>query len=199
MPAFSQTALELSSRRSTMVDFAGAGVYAEGNHTNQQRYPAMSRLDSFIRRLSAQRDILNAIRDDVSGRSGAILELGLGNGRTYDHLREIFPGRRIIAFDRQANAFSASTPAADDLVLGEIHDTTKAFLGTGAALAHADIGTGHDELDAITLTWLPDMMAGMLQPGGIAASGLPLAHPDLVALAIPATVPVGRYFLYRRT
>ena len=31
---------------------------------------------------------------------GPVIELGLGNGRTYDHLRERLPGRRIIAFDR---------------------------------------------------------------------------------------------------
>ena len=31
---------------------------------------------------------------------GPVLELGLGNGRTFDHLRERLPGRRIVAFDR---------------------------------------------------------------------------------------------------
>lgn len=158
----------------------------------------MSRLDSFIRRLSAQRDILNAIRSDVGPLTGPILELGLGNGRTFDHLREIFADHRIVAFDREAKAFSASTPDAENLVLGEIRDTVQAFIGAGAALAHADIGTGHDDLDAITLTWLPQAIAGVLQNGGIAASGLPLVHPDLIALPIPASVPAGRYFLYRR-
>lgn len=158
----------------------------------------MSRLDSFIRRLSAQRDILNAIREQVSGIEGVILELGLGNGRTYDHLRELFPDRRIIAFDRAAHAYASSTPQCGNLVLGEIRETIQGFLGTGAALAHADIGTGHDDLDAITLTWLPQAMAGVLHSGGIAVSGLPLTHPDLIAMPIPATVPAGRYFLYRR-
>jgi hypothetical protein len=158
----------------------------------------MSRLDSFIRRLSAQRDILNTIREPVESIQGPILELGLGNGRTFDHLRELFPARRIIAFDREAHAYSSSTPETDNLVLGEINETIKDFLGVGAALAHADIGTGHDDLDAITLIWLPQAMAGVLQSGGIAVSGLPLEHPDLIALPVPASVPEGRYFLYRR-
>lgn len=158
----------------------------------------MSRLDSFIRRLSAQRDILNAIRDALDDIPGPIMELGLGNGRTYDHLRELFPDRRIVAFDREARSYSSSTPQVDDLVLGEIKETVRDFLGIGAALAHADIGTGHDDLDAVTLTWLPQMMAGLLKPGGLAVSGLPLEHGELTALPIPASVPAGRYFLYRR-
>ncbi|MBY3597959.1 class I SAM-dependent methyltransferase [Rhizobium bangladeshense] len=158
----------------------------------------MSRLDSFIRRLTAQRDILNAITDLVGEMEGPVLEFGLGNGRTYDHLREKFPGRRIIAFDWEVRSYSASTPAPDDMVTGNIRDSGQAFLGIGAALAHADIGTGHDEIDAVTLTWLPQLMAGVLAPNGIAVSGLPLKHPELAALPLPEGIKEGRYFLYRR-
>ncbi|MBX4868265.1 MULTISPECIES: class I SAM-dependent methyltransferase [Rhizobium] len=158
----------------------------------------MSRLDSFIRRLTAQRDILNAITDLVGEMEGPVLEFGLGNGRTYDHLREKFPGRRIIAFDWEVRSYSASTPAPDDMVTGNIRDSGQAFLGIGAALAHADIGTGHDEIDAVTLTWLPQLMAGVLAPNGIAVSGLPLEHPELAALPLPEGIKEGRYFLYRR-
>ena len=158
----------------------------------------MSRLDSFIRRLSAQRDILNDIGDRLIDIEGPILEFGLGNGRTYDHLRALFADRRIIAFDREVNAYSASTPDAENLVIGEIRETAQDFIGVGAALAHADIGTGHDDIDAVTLTWLPQLMAGVLASGGIAVSGLPLIHPDLIVLPVPTSVPEERYFLYRR-
>ncbi|WP_064707330.1 class I SAM-dependent methyltransferase [Rhizobium bangladeshense] len=158
----------------------------------------MSRLDSFIRRLTAQRDILNAITELVGEMEGPVLEFGLGNGRTYDHLREKFPGRRIVAFDWEVRSYSASTPAPDDMVTGNIRDSGQAFLGIGAALAHADIGTGHDEIDAVTLTWLPQLMAGVLAPNGIAVSGLPLEHPELAALPLPEGIKEGRYFLYRR-
>ena len=158
----------------------------------------MSRLDSFIRRLSAQRDILNHIVAEVSALDGPILELGLGNGRTFDHLREKFAGRRIIAFDRAANASAHSMPPAEDLILGEIQETAQSFLGIGAALAHADIGTGYPDKDALTLRWLPQLMAGVLAPDGIAMSGLPLDHPDLVSQSLPAGIQEDRYFLYRR-
>ncbi|ASW09009.1 class I SAM-dependent methyltransferase [Rhizobium sp. 11515TR] len=158
----------------------------------------MSRLDSFIRRLSAQRDILNTVANEVKMLGGPVLELGLGNGRTFDHLRELFPDRRIITFDRTVNAYGPSMPPADDLVLGEIRDTAKTFIGSNASLAHADIGTGYEDKDAITLTWLPEIMAGVLASGGLAVSGLPLDHPDLEALPLPSTVKDGRYFIYRR-
>ncbi|MFT3998951.1 MAG: class I SAM-dependent methyltransferase [Rhizobium sp.] len=158
----------------------------------------MSRLDSFIRRLSAQRDILNAVADEVGRLDGPVLELGLGNGRTFDHLRELFPDRRIVAFDRAANAYGPSMPSADNLVLGEIKDTARNFVGANASLAHADIGTGYEDKDAVTLTWLPQIMAGVLASGGLAASGLPLDHPDLQPLPLPSTVKEGRYFIYRR-
>ena len=61
----------------------------------------MSRLDSFIRRVSAQRDCLNAAADLIRDVPGPVLEFGLGNGRTYDHLRSLLPERTIFVFERQ--------------------------------------------------------------------------------------------------
>ena len=158
----------------------------------------MSRLDSFINRMTAQRDMLNAIRDRIVLPEGPILEIGLGNGRTYSHLRENFPGRRIIVFDRQLLAHKSSIPPKGDLVLGEIAETGRNFIGVGAALVHADIGRGDPEKDAETLAWLPDMVAGMLAPGGYALSGLPLDAPGLDRLPIEKHIDPERYFFYRK-
>ncbi len=159
----------------------------------------MSRLESVIRRLTAQRDILDSVCRDIGALSGPVIELGLGNGRTFDHIRERLPGRRIIAFDRMLGAHAGSTPTEGDLVLGEIRETAAAFAGIGAALVHADIGTGYDERDAVTLTWLPDLVESLLGDNAIAVSGLPLEHPGLAPLPLPAGVPPGRYHLYRHT
>ncbi len=158
----------------------------------------MSRLDSFIRRLTAQRDILNLILDEVDHLDGPILELGLGNCRTFDHIRERLPDRRIVAFDWDVHAHNSSVPCGEDMVLGDIKETGQRFIGIDAALAHADIGTGYDDKDAITLTWLPALMAGVLAPGGIALSGLPLDHPQLQPMPLPVSVKKDRYFLYYR-
>ena len=159
----------------------------------------MSRLDSVIRRLVAQRDILNHIAEDLGlAGTGDILEIGLGNGRTYNHLRERFPNRRIIAFDRELLAHRSSVPAEEDLVLGEIAETAQAFVGHGAALVHADIATAYPDVDARTLTWLPELVAGLLAEGGYAASGLPLDDPRLDALPLPEGIAPDRYHLYVR-
>jgi trans-aconitate methyltransferase len=159
----------------------------------------MSRLDSVIRRLTAQRDILNHLAADLPlPATGAILEVGLGNGRTYHHLRELFPDRRIVAFDRSLAAHATSIPADQDLVLGEIADTAPAFVGQDAALVHADIGTGYPEKDAQTLTWLPGLVAALLAPHGFAMCGLPLDFPGLTPLPLPPGVERDRYFLYRK-
>lgn len=158
----------------------------------------MSRLESFIRRMTAQRDCLNHVARLLADVEGPVIELGLGNGRTYDHLREHLPGRRIVAFDRAFAAHLPSAPACEDIVLGEIAVTAQAYAGIGAALVHADIGTGYPDKDAQTVTWLPALTAQLLRPNGIAASGLPLAHDELVPLPLPRSVSKGRYFLYRR-
>ena len=70
----------------------------------------MSRLDSFIRRLEAQRACLNRAAALISGIDGTVLELGLGNGRTYDHLRELFPDREIYVCERRVAAHPACVP-----------------------------------------------------------------------------------------
>lgn len=159
----------------------------------------MSRLDTFINRISAQRDILNHVARDLGlPTEGHVLEIGLGNGRTYSHLKELFPERRAIAFDRAMNAHKSAAPAAEDFVEGEIDQTGRNFTNEKAALVHADIGTGYPDRDAVTLEWLPDMVSAMLCEGGIAVSGLPLIQPRLEELPRLPTVSEGRYFIYRK-
>jgi hypothetical protein len=158
----------------------------------------MSRLESFIRRMTAQRDILDQVCVEVAKIEGPVLELGLGNGRTFHHLRERLPGRRIVAFDRALAAHSSSIPEAENLVLGEIRETASRFIGIDAALVHADIGTGYEDRDAVTSTWLPDLTARLLRVGGLAVSGTPLDHPQLQRLPPPPSVSADRYFICRR-
>ncbi|MCA0305742.1 MAG: class I SAM-dependent methyltransferase, partial [Proteobacteria bacterium] len=79
----------------------------------------MSRLDSFIARMQAQRDCLNFLKPAIDALPGPILEVGLGNGRTYDHLRDLFPGRDIYVFERKVAAHPDCIPADDRLFLGD--------------------------------------------------------------------------------
>lgn len=158
----------------------------------------MSRLDSFIRRMTAQRDIIAEGRRLVGERTGPVIEFGLGNGRTFDHLRESFPGRRVIAFDRALAAHPSSIPPEGDLVLGEITATAAGFKGIGAVFIHADLGTGQEAIDRVIDGWLPALALDLLAPGGIAASSTPLVAAGLEPLPLPAGVAPGRYYLARK-
>jgi len=160
----------------------------------------MSRLDSFIRRMSAQRECLNWAADAVAAVNGPILELGLGNGRTFDHLRILFPRREIFVFDRQINAHPDCIPDADHLILGDIFDTLDGFasrLPAKAALAHADIGSGDAEMNRRMAARLPALLTPLMAPGGLVLSDQPLTCAGWRAETLPDGVPSDRYFIYR--
>jgi hypothetical protein len=161
----------------------------------------LSRLDSFIRRLQAQRACLNAAVDLLRDVPGPVLEIGLGNGRTYDHLREICGARQIYVFDRQVAAHPDCIPPKENLFLGDFSDTLPqavARLGASAALLHLDCGTG----DADANRRLVDgMMASLLQltkPRSIMVSDQEISHAQFETLPLPAEVKPGRYHMLQR-
>jgi hypothetical protein len=162
----------------------------------------LSRLDSFIRRLEAQRACLDLAAAAIRDLPGPVLELGLGNGRTYDHLRELLPAREIFVFERQLAAHPACVPDAAHLILGDIRRTLPAAharLPTPAALAHSDIGTGDPERNAELAAWLAGALPALLAPGAWVIADQPLHAPTLAPLPPPEGVARGRYFLYRRS
>jgi hypothetical protein len=161
----------------------------------------VSRLDSFIRRLEAQRACLNRAAELIAGIDGIVLELGLGNGRTYDHLRELFPGRDIYVCERQVAAHPLSVPPADRLLLGDLRETLPAARGRFAgrvALAHLDVGTGDAAANKALAAELLPLVVPLLCAGGIVASDPVMDCPELGPLPLPDGVAAGRYHLYRR-
>jgi len=160
----------------------------------------VSRLDSFIRRLQAQRACLDHAVELIRELPGPVLELGLGNGRTYDHLRERLPERDIFVCDRQVAAHPDCIPPARFLIIGDARETlpeARARLGAAVALIHADLGSGDDEANRRQATELAPLIAGLLLPGGIVVSDQAFVTPRLRLLELPAGVKPGRYFLYR--
>ena len=158
----------------------------------------MSRLDSFIRRLEAQRACIGESVKRIAGLDGFVLELGLGNGRTYDHLRELCPDREIYVFDRRVSAHPECVPPEDHLFLGEITETLPralAKLGPQAALVHTDVGTGDQAGNQRLAATIAPMIRAVLRPGGLVISDQPMLAPGLVAQDIPAGVKPGRYFI----
>jgi S-adenosyl-L-methionine methyltransferase len=160
----------------------------------------MSRLDSFITRMQAQRDGLNFLKEKVERLAGPILEIGLGNGRSYDHLRQIFPGRDIYVFERKVAAHPNCIPPDDRLFTGDVQESLPRAarqLGTTAALVHTDLGTGEHEAHLAMGAWLGPCIDRLVGPGGYVYSNQPLEVARWEQLPNPPGVPAGRYYLYR--
>ncbi|HSR72771.1 MAG TPA: class I SAM-dependent methyltransferase [Kiloniellales bacterium] len=160
----------------------------------------MSRLDSAIRRLEAQRACIDRAAALVADLPGPVLELGLGNGRTYDHLRKLFPEREIFVFDRQVAAHPDCVPDEAHLVLGDIETTLPAFaerFANRVALVHSDIGTGEDETNRRIAGLIAQQLPRLLCRGGLAVSDQPLEFADASRLPPPEGVKPNRYFTYR--
>ena len=160
----------------------------------------MSRLDSFIRRMQGQRDCLNHAAGLIAEVPGPVLELGLGNGRTYDHLKEILPDREIFVFDRRIAAHPASVPDEAHMILGDIRETLAdagARIGAKAALVHVDVGTGDAAANAALAAALGPLIDRLAARGAVVASDQAIPMPNWQALPLPDGVKAGRYHLYR--
>lgn len=161
----------------------------------------MSRLNSAIRRLQAQCACLNAAVDTIGDIEGLVLELGLGNGRTYDHLREALPDRRICVFERQVAPHPDCTPPDADLFVGEMEETLAAFARAypaGVVLAHADIGSGDRRETERNAIRIAPLLVPILRKDGLLVSDQPFVRPEFMPIELPADVTAGRYYMYRR-
>ena len=148
----------------------------------------MSRLDSFIRRLEAQRACLNRAAALISGIDGIVLELGLGNGRTYDHLRELFPDREIYVCERRVAAHPACVPPPEFLILGDMRETLpglRSRFGGRVALAHFDAGTGDAAANLALAAELTPSIVALLCRGGVLVSDPPIEAAGLEPLPLP--------------
>ncbi|WP_439817142.1 class I SAM-dependent methyltransferase [Zavarzinia sp. CC-PAN008] len=160
----------------------------------------MSRLDAMIRRLTAQRDCLAEAARRIAGMPGPILELGLGKGRTYDHMRGLFAGRDIFVFDRDIDCYKDCIPPADRMIQGEFRETVPnaaARIGAPAVLAHCDVGRGDPAWDAELAAWLGPALLPLLADGALVLCDQELTVPQLVLQDLPDGIQPGRYHFYR--
>jgi hypothetical protein len=161
----------------------------------------MSRLDSFIRRMEAQRELLGDAMADIADKDGVVLELGLGNGRTYDHMREHMPGRDIFVFEREVRAHPDCIPPDHLLYLGHVIERLADFtrdIGRRVILIHSDIGNG-DEPASIDFgrTILGPALAPVMLPGCRVISDQPLGIPGATELQKPPHMDPERAYIYR--
>src|SRR5262249_23546766 len=149
---------------------------------------SVSRLDSFIRRLEAQRACLDLAAHLVNELDGEVLELGLGNGRTYDHLRALFPARKIYVCERMVAAHPDCIPPAEFLLLGDMRETlpaARARLADGVALAHLDVATGDTTASRAFAAELAPLIVPLLCPSGVLVSEPSIAVDELTPLKLP--------------
>lgn len=161
----------------------------------------MSRLDVFIDRMLSQRACLDHAIAATSAMAGPVFELGLGNGRTFHHLRERIAGRGIFVFERAIAAHPDSIPDADHLILGDVAATLPQALarfGATASLVHADLG-GHnpDKNDRFARKVSP-LIEPLLAPGGLMVSSDRMYFDGMQEMPLPPGAVPGRCFVYRR-
>ena len=160
----------------------------------------LTRLEKLLLRLEAQHICLQWAFREIADQPGVVFEMGLGHGRTYDHLRTYLPEREIYVFDREVDCFDDCIPPGDRMLLGDIADTLSAAatrFGGQVVLAHADLGS-YDEAHNIAMAAkLSRRLPPVLAPGAIVLSDLPLELSGARPLPLPAGAGEGRYFLYR--
>ena len=160
----------------------------------------MSRLDSAIRRLVAQRACIDSAAELLDGVPGHVFELGLGNGRTYDHLRERFPDREIFVFEMKISAHPSCIPDDAHLFLGDVLDrlpaVTERFRGS-VAFVHADIGSGVAEHNRRLAARISPLLPPLLAPGGLVITDQRMTLPGATSVDLPDGVAPGRYHMVR--
>ena len=166
----------------------------------QQVTEPPSRLDRMIARLVRQRAVLEAAAELVRDLPGPVLEVGLGKGRTFDHLRRLHPDRDVFAFDGSVHAPADCVPAPDRLFVGDFRQTLAQAADQGlagqAALVHADFGSEDRSRDAEQAAWLGPLIDRLAKDGTVVAADRQMTVSGWQALPAPGEGP-WPYFLWR--
>lgn len=160
----------------------------------------MSRLNSFLNRLTAQKLLIEQAAGLVQETPGAVLDLGLGAGRSYDHMVRLFPDREVYALDRRIDARPAYIPRASHVIVGEIAETLpfcRERIGQPIAVLHNDLGSGDDLTNAIVGRWLAPLVDPLMAVGGVVITSFPMDLTRCTPLALPAGIKKRRYHIYR--
>ncbi len=160
----------------------------------------LTRLEKTLYRLEAQHACLAWAFEQIADRDGVVFELGLGLGRTYNHMRHHLPGRDIYAFERVMNAYPDCMPDDEHLIMGEIEETLPAaaerFQGQ-VVLGHSDIGSFDRDSNRAMAAMISRSLPPALAPGAIVMSDLPLDMASAEIVPLPPGAREDRYYLYR--
>ncbi|MCI4666334.1 MAG: class I SAM-dependent methyltransferase [Neomegalonema sp.] len=158
----------------------------------------MNRLEAMILRMTAQRAALDWAFTQIQDVPGDLVEIGLGNGRTYDHIREHMPGRRIWAIERKLQPHPSCMPPAQDLLEGDASEGLARLEGAGIALANYDLGGQDPQTPDERAVRLTPLIAAALAPAAavlVSTQRLP-EHPKLRQAETSDEIGQGRVFIY---
>jgi hypothetical protein len=161
----------------------------------------LSRLDLFIDRMVSQRACLDFAIAETAAMTGPVFELGLGNGRTYHHMRHYVERRDIFVFERAVASHPDSRPSEDRVILGDVRQTLPASLdrfGPTASLVHADLGGHSREKNDEFARFVSPLIEPLLAPGGLMVSSDRMYFETLTEMSLPEGAVEGRCFIYRR-
>lgn len=162
----------------------------------------LSMLDRFHFRLKSQHACFAWVFEQIKHMQGPIFELGLGKGRTYDHLRRNQPGREIFVFERDVRPMEGCLPPDPYLVRGDIEVNLPVYVNRFAGkvvLVHSDVGDTSPEHNRMMSELVPRIAPPALMPGGYILSDLDLELPRFERLPLPPEAVPGRYFVYRKS
>ncbi|TLP69280.1 hypothetical protein FEE96_03050 [Parasedimentitalea maritima] len=160
-----------------------------------------SRLDLFIDRMVSQRACLDFAISETAAMTGPVFELGLGNGRTYHHMRRYVENRDIYVFERAVASHPDSTPPEDKVILGDVRETLPQSLerfGPVASLVHADLGGHNREKNDIFARFVSPLIEPLMAPSGLMVSSDRMYFDTLTEVALPEGAVEERCFIYRR-
>ena len=148
----------------------------------------------------AQRDCLDFAARKIDAMAGPVLELGLGNGRTYDHIKQIMPDRDIYVFDRNVKPFASCRPPKNKIFMGDVTTTliqAARLLGKTAVLAHYDVATTNEEESRKLAAQVSPLLHKLMLPDALVVSSVVMPFRQWSVVSLPASVKTGRYFIYK--
>ena len=161
----------------------------------------MSRLEDFANRFLTQLAALDRAVELIGPMEGIVVELGLGKGRSFDHLRQRLPRRRIYVFDRELSCEPELAPPSEFRVFGEITTTLPAFCrrySGQAVLVHSDIGTRHRVKDMPLVEFVAEHLDHLLKRGAVVASDRPMESARWTRLPQLPEMEHFPYYMYRK-
>tara|TARA_Y100001933_G_scaffold60140_1_gene60265 strand:+ start:82 stop:495 length:414 start_codon:yes stop_codon:yes gene_type:complete len=130
---------------------------------------------------------------NIHKQRGVVLEFGLGNGRTFDHMRKLLPQRDIAAHPD-------CIPHPAFQFIGDFRDSIPRAieqLGRSAALAHLDIGTGQKNTSLALASKITPCIEKLLCVNAIVVSEQEVERWRSYKLQLPAGISENRIHLYR--